>query len=68
MFYRLCLERVKSDEFIINTLSRKASKQVIKPDSPMRISEERKKVISNQDLKELEELFINMKIETLICN
>lgn len=40
MFYRLCLERVKSDEFIINTLSKKASKQVIKPDSPMRISKE----------------------------
>lgn len=52
----------------MNTLSKKASKQVITPDSSMRISKERKKEISNQDLKELEELFINMKIETLICN
>lgn len=52
----------------MNTLSKKASKQVITPDSPMRISKERKKEISNQDLKELEELFINVKIETLICN
>lgn len=47
----------------MNTLSQKASKQVITPDSSMRISEERKKEISNQVLKELEELFINMKIE-----
>lgn len=62
-FYKF---KVNTTEWSILNFKRKKPKtyyNVIAYDSPMRISKERKIEKSNQDLKELEELFINMKIE-----